>query len=548
MKKFYTAVVLALASAAAFAQPTMTPYTPQGDADGVPFSRQSALTTQLHVSDAFAVKTPRRAHKADTTLPTVDQLIKTQPEGTLYKNLYRNANVYMAYGTAATNRTYDGYAGDIVVSNDGKKLYMKNPFLKFAPGTWIVGDLDENGTVDFKFPQIVYHEDGGITGYAYKMSITQDAIAPDSETQSVKYKWDGSSLTQVNSSDVIGLTNADGEWLGYGVLQNTFTTITEKLAKPADTSKAQDYRMTYYNVSGEENTASVKVLVDGNDMYIGEFMNTDFWVKGTINGNKVTFAWPQYLGLNNTTTHAYMLSIDMSSFQAVESLELTYDAESGMLYNADGCFEINIGKNNVSALEMYIYPRLEKMDYSVDAPATPTLYGVMPYGSDPQEPEIAAVVYVLSNKSASGADLNENNIVYRLYLDGELQTFSTSDYQYIKADMTDIPYAFTDSYTNMFNGSKGWDFQVNNGMQFIYIYKPFNSVGVQAIYVDGDNRYESQTVTAGISGVAADNDAAVKSVTWHDLSGRAVSAPSKGIYMKTVTYTDGTTKTVKLVK
>ena len=263
----------------------------------------------------------------------------------------------------------------------------------------------------------------------------------------------------------------------------------------------------------------------------------------------MTFPSGQYLGVNNGSTHAYMMAYDLNTYQTMSSLSFGYDASAGLL-SSDGALEVNIGKNNMSSLGMFVYPYLEKVDYTVDAPAYPLITGVVAYGSDPNEPEMAAVVYKLSNESASGQQLNEANIYYNIYLDGELQTFNESEYKYLKADMTDIPYAFADSYVDMFSGTKGWDFKVQDEQQYIYFYKPFSQVGIQAMYVDGDKTYKSSLVTYDVTGICNDltTGAVEKSVSYTDLGGRKVAAPTKGVYLKTVTYSDGTTKTVKVLK
>ena len=552
MKKFYTAIALMFVVATALAQGVTTHDLQSAAMSNNAVSRMSAEIPQLRVVDAAGKKVVKRMLKAaETTLPTKDDIISVQPEGTLYKNMYRRANVYLASTGASTNRVYDGYVGDIVVSKDGKKLYMKDPYLKFAPKTWIVGDLGEDGIVEFKFPQAIYYQGGDdeFTGYAWKMTITSESIAPDETTQSVKFKWTGSSLTQVNDDDIIGLTNENGEWMGYGALENSFTTLTDAANKPVDLSNAQGCRMTYLETNGNTATASLQMVIDGNDMYIGGIYNPDFWIKGTISGDKVTFP-AQYLGVNKSTTHAYMMPYDISSYQAMQTLEFSYDAENGILTN-EQAIEINIGKNNMSSLGMYLCPKIEKTDYAVDTPANPEVAQVYAYGFDPAEPEVAAIIYNLSNLSATGKQLNEDNIYYNLYLDDELQTFYKSEYTYIAADMTDIPYAYTDSYSNWFNGEKGWDFKVGNQQQFVYIYKPFSRIGLQAIYVDGENRYASQVVdyelTDGINDAIVDNGAE-KSVSYCDVSGRKLSAPAKGISLKTITYANGKTKTVKVLK
>lgn len=481
---------------------------------------------------------------ADTALPDPSELISEQPEGTLYKNMYRSANLYVAVGSATTNRSYDGYAGDMVVSNDGKRLYVKDPFIKLAPGTWIVGDLDENGIVEFHFPQVIYNK-GGIIGYAWKMNISSDGIVPDADTQTVKFKWADNKLTQVTPSDVIGMTDANQEWMGYGAAQSEYAVVTDLAANPTDESKADTYKMTYYDLSGNTLTATLKVLVDGSDIYIGGIQRPEFWMKGTISGTTASFP-AQYLGVNGST-HAYMMPFNPNTYQFMNSLDFTYDAAKGTLA-CEQALEVNIGKVNMSALNMYVSPSLVKTTYAAGKPATPVITYVMEYNKEDEN--LAAVIYQLSNLSADGQQMDQDKLFFNIYLDGELQTFSPSAYDYLKADMTDVPYAYADSYTNMFTGEKGFDFVVKNGCQLVYLYRDFRKVGVKAIYVDGDTRTESdmaEWLTSGVRDLPVD-DADGQVVAYYDLSGRKVNRPEHGLYLKAVRHADGSVHTVKVKK
>lgn len=496
----------------------------------------------LVVAAAFAQGT--------AALPTADDLIKDQPKGVLFKNMYRHANVYMAYGSTAMNQTYDGYASDLVVSADGKKMYLKDPFVKFAPGTWIVGDINSDGTVDFKFPQIVCHENivGGVTGYAYKMSITSDNIGIDNTTQTVSFKWTGDKLTQVNDKDIIGLTNSNGEWLGYGALETSFTEVTDFAAKPADATKAQTYRMMYSDRSGSVQTASVRVVIDGTNVYVGDFLQPDCWVKGTLSGGKVSFAGPQYLGIYKSV-HAYMIPLNPTNFQQLQTIDFDYDAATGTM-SSQSAMLVNVGKQNLSALDIFSTPYLQKTDFTVGTPAAPKITGFMKFGAE--DPTYGSVEYELSTLSTTGKQLNQDNLYYNIYADGNLITFEKSKYSYIKADMTDVPYGYSDSYTDMWTGQKGFDFITDSGKQTIFIYTPFTRIGVKAVYVDGDKRYESAMTeypaSTGIDNATDDNGNVEKSVQYRDLQGRKVVAPSNGIFIKTVEYGNGETKTVKVLK
>jgi hypothetical protein len=71
------------------------------------------------------------------------------------------------------------------------------------------------------------------------------------------------------------------------------------------------------------------------------------------------------------------------------------------------------------------------------------------------------------------------------------------------------------------------------------------------IYRDGDEEVASDVVYAHPYDENAVNDILVAaeavSETYTDLSGRIVALPAPGLYIKTTTYADGTTRTVKVL-
>ena len=85
--------------------------------------------------------------------------------------------------------------------------------------------------------------------------------------------------------------------------------------------------------------------------------------------------------------------------------------------------------------------------------------------------------------------------------------------------------------------------------QLYYYVAEYDQVGVSTTYTGGGESHRSNIVWAenpenAIKGVTT-NNGAVESVKYFDLSGRQISAPAQGLYLKEVTYADGTTKTVK---
>jgi len=64
------------------------------------------------------------------------------------------------------------------------------------------------------------------------------------------------------------------------------------------------------------------------------------------------------------------------------------------------------------------------------------------------------------------------------------------------------------------------------------------------IYLDNINIEKGLPTSINI---AANDVRTVVSVTWHDLAGRETTTPSKGVYIRTTTYSDGSRETKKIV-
>ena len=113
-----------------------------------------------------------------------------------------------------------------------------------------------------------------------------------------------------------------------------------------------------------------------------------------------------------------------------------------------------------------------------------------------------------------------------------------------------IPYSYTD----------GMDIAANGATHYWCIFFDTNdidSVGVQMFYNGaGELRHSNlvwyslveQHEAAGINALEG-NESGVSSVAYFDLSGRRVAAPKQaGLYIKEVTYADGTKKGTKVLK
>ena len=49
----------------------------------------------------------------------------------------------------------------------------------------------------------------------------------------MQFKWDGTTLTQVNADDVIALADGSGKFGGYGSYANTFSVVKDETVQPS---------------------------------------------------------------------------------------------------------------------------------------------------------------------------------------------------------------------------------------------------------------------------------------------------------------------------
>ncbi|MBO7141333.1 MAG: choice-of-anchor J domain-containing protein [Prevotella sp.] len=123
-----------------------------------------------------------------------------------------------------------------------------------------------------------------------------------------------------------------GQYAGYTILNyfapsSTFTPAEELVAVTLPEGvEMKEYAMTYTDFNDKAASGTAYVGIDGTDVYIKGFSSyiPDALIKGTMDGNTVTFPGNQYLGT------AY----DFNSFFMEEAV-FTYDAENDT-YTAEG--------------------------------------------------------------------------------------------------------------------------------------------------------------------------------------------------------------------
>ncbi|MDO4161080.1 MAG: hypothetical protein Q4D41_11540 [Prevotellaceae bacterium] len=574
MGKFYTLLVAAsLLSATAFAQTSILNAKQEKQEKGdLPMARlttkhvKNAQQTNMKAKDFHSVSNianPFGPMKADAT----ETLITEQPEGTLYKNMNYNSYSYYVYWGYVFYGSVEFYARNIVEAADGS-VYLENPFSSLLTNSWLKGEKGEGDTIVVKLPQLIYEEDYYGEHYSYYASklnydSEQGWYYQDTDDNELKFIWRNDSLVLATDA-MLGLVNTDGEWTGYGEEDICVTTIPFTANTLPDDVSLNDYVIKSFSSDDADATYTgsiIKAGAKGSDFYISGVASdyiSDAVIKGTISGSNITIDPIQYLGVDTVDMlHAFSVSADITDVYyedydywyetaAISSdpIVFTYDDATGA-YKSEKDWLINVGYTSVSALDYYRNPEFLPFIEVAATPADPTIssYNLLDesYGYG-----YAYMYFDVYTTDVDGNFINPNKTFFNIWIDDELYTFYPDEYVYFTEELTDVPVNYTD----------GWDLYVSGTTHTLYLWTTgFEKIGVQTIYKGGDETRKSNIVyynvetgdiTTGIKSVEGTNGD-VKSVKYIDLSGRMVSNPDKGIYIKSITYSDGTTKNVKVI-
>lgn len=318
----------------------------------------------------------------------------------------------------------------------------------------------------------------------------------------------------------------------------------------------------------EEYTSTVYVGIDGSDFYIQGLcpLIPDAWLKGSIDGTTVTIPTGQYYGKYTTSSASYNLffaGVDLENSGAICDFIFEYDdeADTYLSFNAAG---IALTENASSGIVDAIYPIII-LNPIPDVPATPSSPYDLKYNPWDEEYGYASIQFKLDALDDEENPIIPDKLYYQFFSeiqDVQAPVVFTSEYYVLLEEvgleqLPIIPYTLDD----------GYDFdnrRTTTGYMHVFLNDPvvktYEKIGIRSIYTGGTDEDEPQTSEIvwldikeanGIEdGIAVGiTDKKIVGVTYSDLSGRRVLAPRHGVYVKTITYSDGTTRTVKsLVK
>ena len=515
--------------------------------------------------NSSSLKEPKAGVTPESSINGTD-FYSTPPEGSTTQTLYRSGEAYYLdwFGQVAKGRI-DGEMSQIAVTSD--EVWIYNPFGKNATRSWIKGSLDDQGNVTVQTPQCVtysYDQNSGkqINMYLINVRLQVDAdgvsatYVEDTEHPTIKYKWDGKSLTLEEGT--LGMCfwmpdtdeKADKIWTWYGVadLKQRFEPCPYTANVAPDDISYEDYVIDSYDYNTSTRQGDIiQIGFDAdNNVWIKNLYKIykNFCIKGEKDGSGYVFK-TQYLGpVDMVGAHAFFLPGYYTIIDGVKTvgsrneIRLDYDSATRTFTSPADTLSwyINLGKGDIRFLQCNENPTMkpykEKASFTLE---NPVISSYTP--ADVENKVAGAFSFNISAFDTDGDYIDTQYLSYNIMLDDEPMILEPDVYLDLQSPLTDIPF-----------GLRNYDINSSGTSRTLYIYRnDFKKIGVRLNYAKEGKRISSDIVYADLSGISdilTDNK--ITRTIYTDLLGRRIAAPSKGICIRTQIYEDGSRKSEKV--
>ena len=377
------------------------------------------------------------------------------------------------------------------VGVDGTDVYIQG-ISYYMTNAWIKGTLNQDGTVTFATGQYYgeYSADGGNYPMYFQAYDYNSQASLDNLTLSINDLVTGA-WPEVLIMDCGTPTGLDELYNYYEVVQVVPGTEPASLTPPAGIEdNLVEYRMEgdAYNADGSEYgeySEPVFIGIDGNDVWVkGVCIDLpDAWIKGTKNGNTITFPTGQNLGEIYYWGYTFKYFFGGYDFtnSAQAEVTMTLDSNTG-IYNmtSPDCMIINSSWLAVDPNLWFLTLQFVPVPDVAATPAQPTITKATLEGTS--YPNITVDI---PTTDVNGNPLLTSKLSYQYYYDVNKVvnplTLYTSQYTRLADDMTEIPYSFSDDY-DVYN-------------YILYLNQDFstwNKIGIQSIYRGGGDEKRSE--------------------------------------------------------
>ncbi len=447
--------------------------------------------------------------------PRRASILTEQPAGTLHDGLTRSSvSMTTNLGQTKDNVKFEGKVCKWVDGDDGY-VYIYDPIVAFHTDAWMKGEWGGRGaqgdTIWLTGPQLMKEEDyyGYFTYsyYAQRLIYKSEAWSVNSRNKKTMFIWRNGQLIMPKTTNVgFGFVNESNEPFGLMDHSSIAVPMTDTPLSLSDEllAKKQEMVMRYCNnyVDTAWNCRRIQMIVDepNKAIYLQNVCEScpEAWIKGDIEGEKVTFADGQYLGIyEEQQYYAYTRGLATETvwweeggqyyynFNFGGPLTFTYDRAKGTLSSDGSGLAIIPGRESSYYINYYLHPQIVPITNEAKAPVAPVFdpsycYQFGDWNSGSMAPYLS-VQFSLPTFSDDGTYLDSSKMSYAIYLDTMRYVLQPDEYSTITESIAELPYAFTDDYYIYVMGMA----------HALYLFEDCDSLGIQSIYTDGDTRLTS---------------------------------------------------------
>ena len=239
--------------------------------------------------------------------------------------------------------------------------------------------------------------------------------------------------------------------------------------------ETDEWAISAMNNFGEPVSGYVNIGFDGNDCYMQGFCHylPETWLKGTLEGDKITFPGGQYFGPYDADYYTHY-----EFYLRPEDVVFTYDAEAGKM-TAEGEIYVREAVREYKG-DVYNDPVITKVIEKAATPATPNISQIYDATTGP------VVMFTVPTVDTEGNAVASSKLFFQFFKDVEQEisdvTFDPADYSGLTEAMTVFPYGFSCGENIAYN--------------YMYLkqadYSSWNKIGIQTIYNGGGEENKSE--------------------------------------------------------
>ena len=391
----------------------------------------------------------------------------TPPSTATVETWYTTSGKFYVSGSSGWQDA-TSYMKNINVVIDGSDIYLQG-LAYFFDEAWVKGTI-AGSTATFANNQLLGEDDYG----PEYLSGSDDGQTLSS---SIVFNYDATEGTLKAVTTFIFENSTDDDVAPYTYWSEPTFSKAEPAAPEVVVAPeglvTEDYVIKARNYKNDADVSvPLSIGFDGNDVYVQGLCSyiPEAWVKGTLSGTTVTFAYGQFFGTYASTYDMYLNTL------VGEDVVFTYDATAGTFTAQNEYFLVD---NDQYYFDSYRGAVINKVVEIAATPANPAITALKDgnYGW--------YITFNIPLQDTEGNALVASKLSYEIFTDVMEDvnplTFTPATHSKLTENLTVIPYGFTENY----------DFYADQIYLNDLYSATWNKIGIKSIYTGGGETHET---------------------------------------------------------